>query len=378
MKILFKEIEEILKEKTKEVVFTHLKSGKSVQIGGYELDSKIPLPVISDTVINKVKGKNIDKIKIDSIVKGMIKVIGIDHEFKYVKEYKEFLMAFDPDVGMKILKNSLYYASKEEFIEALIHLKAAYLFEGGTLDILFNYGKVCDRLSEEYEEDKKGKKFLKEANEVFHLIVQKYPEFPDAYYFLGFHDALQSEYKKAKDRFQESIEKGLDDNKKQKVIEIIKDIDDKIAFEEGSSLILNERYQEGLEILLSLEEFHKDWWNLLFFIGLAYRRINQFHKAIEYFRRTLEYNSGHIDTFNELGICYLSTNQISHAKKVYKEALKFEPENHELLCNLAIVYLNEENLEMAEDLLLKAHTIDKEDEIINAWLKKLELLKSQS
>jgi len=140
-------------------------------------------------------------------------------------------------------------------------------------------------------------------------------------------------------------------------------------------MVLNERFQEGLEYLLPLEEFHNDWWNLLFFIGLAYRHLNEYDKAIDYFKRTLEYNSGHTETLNELGIIFLTVGQIKDAKKVYEEALKIKPNNHELLCNLGIVYLNANDLNKAEEYLLKAKEEKPDDEIVIAWLKKLEALK---
>jgi tetratricopeptide (TPR) repeat protein len=156
-----------------------------------------------------------------------------------------------------------------------------------------------------------------------------------------------------------------------KVIEIMKDIDDKVTFEKGYQLILNDRVQEGLEKLLSLEEFHSDWWKLLFFIALAYRKLERYDKAIEYYRKTLEYNSSHVETMNELGICYLSNKQYDLAEETYKEALKHDQNNHELLCNLGIVYLNTGKLEMAREQLYKAKEIKPDDEIVNAWINQL-------
>ena len=373
---MFINLSKYFNEKTKDVVFTQLKEGKTIKIGNNEIDHHFKIPLLTKSLVNKVKGEETYDINIDSMVKAMIKIIGLDPDFEQIEEYKVFLTNFDPEIGNKVLKNGLYYASKERYLEGLIHLKTAYEFLGDDLNVLYNYGKICDELIERYEsEEDKKQLFLNEAKEIFMYITEMFPSFPDAYYFLGFYYAMDDHYNQAKEYFKIAINNGIDDNKRTKIIELIKDIDDKAAFETGSQMVLNERFQEGLEYLLPLEEFHNDWWNLLFFIGLAYRHLNEYDQAIDYFKRTLEYNSGHTETLNELGIIYLTKGQINHAKKVYEEALKMKPKNHELLCNLGIVYLNENNLDQAKEYLLKAKAEKPDDEIVLAWLKKLEALK---
>ena len=373
---MFINISKYFNEKTKDVVFTQLKEGKTIKIAGNVIDHNFKIPLLTKNLVNKVKGEEDLDINIDSMVKAMVKIIGLDPEFSHVEEYKAFLETFDPAIGNKVLKNGLYYASNERYLEGLIHLRTAYEFLGDDLNVLYNYGKVCDELVERYEtEDDKQELFLIEAKEIFMYITEKFPSFPDAYYFLGFYYAMDDHYNQAKEYFKIAINNGIDDNKRTKIIDLIKDIDDKAAFETGSQMVLNERFQEGLEYLLPLEEFHNDWWNLLFFIGLAYRHLNEYDKAIDYFKRTLEYNSGHTETLNELGIIFLTVGQIKDAKKVYEEALKIKPNNHELLCNLGIVYLNANDLNKAEEYLLKAKAEKPDDEIVLAWLKKLEALK---
>ena len=99
--------------------------------------------------------------------------------------------------------------------------------------------------------------------------------------------------------------------------------------------------------------------------------LEEFDKAIDYFKRTLQYNRGHAQTFNELGISYLSNGNIKEAKETYEKALEIDKDNHELLCNLGIVHLNDSNPKKAKEYLLKAKEIKPDDEIVNAWLRKL-------
>jgi tetratricopeptide (TPR) repeat protein len=374
---MFSRISKYLSEKTKDVVFTELKKGKEIVINDYKIDNSFSIPMLTKDVLKKVKGDQDVDINVDSMINGMIKVIGIDEEFKYADKYIEFLLNFDSEIGNKILKNGLYYASKESYIEGLIHISAAYKFLNDDINVLYNYAKICDELAEKEKDDKeKYNDFLEEAKEVFNYIVEKYPDFPDSYYFLGFYYAMDSEYSRAKEYFKIAINNGIDDNKRAKIIELIKDLEDKSQFEIGSKLVMDERFQEGLEKLLPLEEFHTDWWNLLFFIGLAYRHLNEYEKAIDYFTRTLKYNSGHSETLNELGIACLSIGNTKDAKTAYKEAIKINPNNHELLCNMGIVHLNEENFDEAERYLKLAKKIKNDDDIVNAWIIKLNELKN--
>lgn len=373
---MFEKVSKYLLEKKDEVVFSNLKPGKKIDINGYTIDSNFRIPMLTADLVKKVKENEDEDIDVRLMVNAMVKVIGIDNNFVDANRYKEFLLKFDPKIGDKILKNGLYYASKKNYMEALVHMSAAYEFKNDDLNVLYNYAKLCDELAEiRKDEPNESNDFLQTANEVFNYITEKYPSFPDSYYYLGFHFAMESKFNKAKEYFKIAIDNGIDDNKKTKIIELIKDLDDKSDFERGSELVMNGRFQEGLEKLLPLEEFHNDWWNLLFFIGLAYRHLQKYDKAIGYFKRTLEYNSGHCETYNELGIACLSIGHINDAKKAYEEALKIDPDNHELLCNIAIVYLNEENYKEAERYLLKAKKAKSDDEIVDAWLKKLEELK---
>ncbi|MEA1976145.1 MAG: tetratricopeptide repeat protein [Bacillota bacterium] len=369
---MFERISKYLSEKTKDVVFTELKEGKEIVINNYKIDNSFSIPMMTKDIIKKVKGEEDFDINIDSIVNGMIKVIGIDLDFKHTNEYITFLLNFDSEIGKKILKNGLYYASKELYIEALIHMRAAYKFLNDDINVIYNYAKLCDQLAEKEKDNvDKSNNFLLEAKEVFNYIVEKYPEFPDSYYFLGFYYAMDNKYNKAREYFKIALNNGIDDDKKGKIVELIKDFEDKSQFEIGSELVMNERFQEGLEKLLPLEEFHNDWWNLLFFIGLAYRHLSEYNKAIDYFTRTLKYNSGHSETLNELGISCLSIGNTKGAKKAYSEAIKMNPNNHELLCNMGIVHLNEQNFDEAERYFGLAKKIKGDDEIVNAWIEKL-------
>ena len=178
-----------------------------------------------------------------------------------------------------------------------------------------------------------------------------------------------------KDNTAAAIQNEIGENEKLEIVRKLHDLHAKIKFEEGYKLVINERPTEGLEILLALEPEYLDWWNLMFFIGLGYRMTNDYDKALKYFGKVMELNTGHITTYNEIGLCYMTMERYEEAIKAFKEALKMDRENSEILCNLGIVYLQLGELDESEGFFMRSLKKDPEDEITVSWIKKLNQMK---
>ena len=138
---------------------------------------------------------------------------------------------------------------------------------------------------------------------------------------------------------------------------------------------MNDRPQEGLDILLPLYEKYKEWWNLLFFVGLAYRKLGQFETALPFFQEVIRLKPSQGDACNELGLCYASLQDFDNAEKYFKKAALLDDKDPELLCNLAAVYINTGRLEEAEKLLDEAEKIAPGEGITALWREELEKLK---
>ncbi len=352
------------------IVFVELK--KEIKFKDMALDKNIPLPILFSDIMDKVKGVSDEDIHTENLIKGMAYIIALDDDFKYNKYYKSILSKIE-DIGFHLLRIALTYANNNNKIDAMILLKAGLLFEDDNIDMLINYARCAVELS--YEENENEKFLLEESKEVFEYLNIKYPEHPYSYYQLGFIYSNENNYIKAEQMWVTAIKLNIDENKKHEIVTNLHDLNAKILFEKGHTLILNERVDEGLEILLSLEEEYVDWWNLMFFIGLGYRMSKEYDLALRYFMKVINLNTGHKETYNEMGLCYMTMGRYDDAINVFKEALKIHRNSSELLCNLAIVYMQMGDFDLSEKYLKDSLRENPDDEISLAWFERLNTLK---
>jgi len=370
---MFERLDKLLKSKLDEVVFIELKPEAKAQVNQMTLDPSKPLPIVLEDVVNKVKGVNASDITAGNLIRGMGFIIGVDEDFPHKTYYVDLLTAIDPNVGMYLLKHGLDLANANNKLGALIYFKASLLFVEDEINPLINYARCCVELG--YEKDETDMVLIEEAKEVFESLIKKYPESPYAYYHLGFLYSNNNEYKLAEQVWVKAIKLNIGDNEKHEIVKNLHDLNAKIKFEEGHTLILDGRVDEGLEILLALEPEYVDWWNLMFFIGLGYRMSEEYDLALKYFSKVMELNTGHAQTCNEMGLCYMTMGRFEDAIKAFKEALKMDRDNPEMLCNLGIVYIQLNELHEAENYLMKSYEKNPEDEITISWIKRLNQIK---
>lgn len=376
---MFTRLDELFRSKLDEVVFIELKPEADAKINNMKLDNNIPLPIMFADVMNKVDGASASDITAGNLIRGMAFIIAVDEEFPHKKYYQDILLEIDEKIGLYLLRHAFNLANEEKRVDALIYFKASLLFIDEEIDVLCNYGRCCVELSQESEEkenEENGKLFELEAKEVFETVATKYPYHPYAFYQLGFIYSNEDEYKKSEEAWLTAIKNEIGENEKLEIIRNLHNLHAKIKFEEGYKLVLSERPTEGLEILLALEPEYLDWWNLMFFIGLAYRMNNEYDLALKYFSKVMELNTGHVPTYNEIGLCYMTMGRFEEAIKAFKEALKMDRDNSEILCNLGIVYIQLNELDEAESFFMKSFKKDPGDEVTASWIKKLNELKS--
>lgn len=370
---MFKRIETHLREKLDEVVFIELKADAKATINQMTLDPKVPLPVLFKDVMDKVNGVSATDITAGNLIRGMAFIIAVDESFPHKVYYQDVMVSIDEHVGKYLINYAFELANSGKLLDALIYFKACLLFSDDEIDVLVNYGRCAIELA--YEKEESLDDFILEAKEVFESLVKKYPEHPHAYYHLGFIYSNVEAYKLAEKAWIKAVKLNIGENEKHEIVKNLHDLNAKIKFEEGHTLILDGRPTEGLEILLSLEAEYLDWWNLMFFIGLGYRMTEEYDLALKYFSKVMELNTGHIATYNEIGLCYMTMGRFEEAVKAFKEALKMDRHNSELLCNLGMVYIQLSEYDEAETVLMKSYKLNPEDDITAAWIKKLNELR---
>ena len=75
-------VKEYFKKKTDKLSFIELKENASLEIKGYPSDKHIPLPIVTDNLINEIEKGNLEEeINLSYIIDGIIYLIGVDSSF---------------------------------------------------------------------------------------------------------------------------------------------------------------------------------------------------------------------------------------------------------------------------------------------------------
>jgi tetratricopeptide (TPR) repeat protein len=109
-------------------------------------------------------------------------------------------------------------------------------------------------------------------------------------------------------------------------------------------LLEQERYPEGIAVLLEVAQKAPDVTAPYINLGIAYERIGDFERAEASFKKALELNPSHPVVHDELGMLYRQTGRFAAARASYEKALEIHAGFHYAHRNLAIlcdVYLND-------------------------------------
>lgn len=109
----------------------------------------------------------------------------------------------------------------------------------------------------------------------------------------------------------------------------------------GIDLVVKQKYQEALPLLDSAYQYDPNNFGLYFYMGYDYFQLEQYEKAIEYFKRVNNFWS---DDLYKLAQCYIGVslyylNQYDEALKALKEALPKCPDKKEYITlHIALIH----------------------------------------
>ncbi|RKD32573.1 tetratricopeptide repeat protein [Thermohalobacter berrensis] len=374
-----KSVNEYFKEKTENLSFIELKPGSFIDINGYKITDEIPLPIVIDELITEIKERRAqDELKVSSMIRGMIYTIGVDPKFKYFDDYKKILYKYDNRIEHYILYRGIDLIKEGSFDEGIIFLRALTFLNSENVNGLYNYGVAIEKKAESFyklKQPKKGKEFLIEAIRTFETILDINPNFPMAYYKLGFHYKNMKQFKKSQIMWEKSLEFDISEDIKEEIEANLLDIKDDVIYEEGYNEILRGNPKAGIKKLLPLKDKYSDWWNLLFLIGLGYRQLGEYDKAIKEFKNVLAVNPGQVDTYNELGLCYASLGKFEDAIENFTKAIERRPNDYEIICNRGLTYLQLGDKDRASKDIERAYELNPQDEITITCKRELEKYK---
>jgi len=368
---MLKKLNPLLRKRAEELIFIELKPGVQLGWNGFAFPEGTPLPVELREIVGDIKEHNLEHFSSVTLVEGMIRILGIDSETPHRQIYLNALRAYQPDILEVILAKGIHAASEDAFDEAMLLFRTALQLAPDHEDALYNYGRSLADLAEKHEGTRLENALIDEAIEVFETLAALDPELAEAHYQLGFLYANKKAYIKASDCWLRALTLELTEDQVMEIRTLLIQLEDKRIYEEGYNAVLKGYNQEALELLSSLEEKYPEWWNLFFFIGLAYKGLEQYEDAISCFLRVEQLHPGHPETQNELAICYMMLMRYQDAEEHLAKGIGLNPESAEMLCNMGIIQREKGNLELAEKFLIEAVQKAPEDELSKAWLEKV-------
>ena len=148
-----------------------------------------------------------------------------------------------------------------------------------------------------------------------------------------------------------------------KEVEIINNDINNISDYENAVELLEENPAKSIEILLRLGEEFKENPLIYYYLGIAFRKLENYHKAIYYLKESIKRESGILEVIVELGLNYACIGEFEEAIKYFKKA--FEASRDVEICtNIIMCYLNINDLENAKLHLEIAKNLNSEDEIV--------------
>ena len=356
-------LKDSLKKYLDEIVFIELKPDVDLYVGEFKINNEIPIPVMVEDLAAEIRERQFEKIPTVSILKGLITLLGAEKEPINQSYYVELLNSMNEGLVESLLHDALRYLEIKEHKRAILYLNACMKISSNNLDVIYYLARCYQELYEETLSDG----YELEAARLYKKITEIAPELGIGFYNLGIFHYNRENYNEAEKLWIEALNLELDDDIKSDIVNFLGKCRDRSLYEKGYELVLSGRIDEGLEVLKALEEDHGEWWQLNFYIGLAYRFMEEFETALSYFLKSLSLNSGNIQTLNEIGVCLLSIGDYDEALRYYKEALRLEPLNAEIMCNQGIVYINKGEIEKGKTAIRKAYELKPDDEVVALW-----------
>ena len=368
-------IKAFFKDKAKHVSFIELKKQLGEDAKRLNIPGELPVPILTDELVRDIiEEKAQEEIDFKSLVKGMIYLLGSDPEFVYAGKYKTILYQLGEELEKFILWQLNTLENQKNIDESLVYSRGYVVLFEKSLRAHLNYGLYLEQKAQYF----RGKKAFKEADlfidasdKVLNKLLDLEPNYPPALYKLGYHAQYQKSFIRAKIFWEKFLAFNTDEDLEIEIKSEILKMRKSVSYEEGYQMVLRGGAKEGLEKLLPLYEENNDWWNLCFMIGLAYRQLEKYEEAIDYFEKAKRYSEDNTIILNELAISKASIGLEIEAMEIFNKAIEINKMDGELYANRGMLYLTQKKMEEARSDVEKALSIDPEDQIALAIKKQL-------
>ncbi|MBM6838221.1 tetratricopeptide repeat protein, partial [Clostridium saudiense] len=183
---------------------------------------------------------------------------------------------------------------------------------------------------------------------------------PEGYLYKAMILKEKGEFEAARVALNEYFNKG---GKETAEIQVLNEDINNIADYEKAIALLENNPAKSIEILLRLANDFDENPLLYYYLGVAFRRLENYDKAIYYLEESIRRESGILEVVVELGLNYACIGEYQKAIDLFKKA--FEASRDVEICtNIIMCYLNIGDMENAKIHLEIAKKLNPEDEIV--------------
>lgn len=360
------------KSRLANVAFVSIAGTKQRQIGSFELDPAIKLPVEMPSGTQSI---TTEELSWEAIVAGTLKVLAWDQSNPNTAYYRRFVLAVKPEIREEFTHLGITKARNgdaELAIEIFRALEGLYPEDAAThLNLALAYEERA-RQHEKHEQETAADEYMGLAFESYKRALAADPTEPTIHYNLAFFYLHQRSFEKAREHLQVFVSTGSDEKRLAEARRIMREIDAQGLmdglFKKAFDSIRMGKEKEGIATIEKFLESRPDFQNAWFLLGWGHRRLGEYAEGKEAFLRALTAGAPHADLLNELAICLMELGELTESKKRLGEALRLEPENIKVISNLGIVALKSGHQDEARGFFRTVLELDPQDAIAARYL----------
>lgn len=355
-----------MKEKLAKTLFVEidLKGFLSLINADYEKieleNDDLYLPIKVERLSSEVKEHlHLGNISLSWVIEGMFLTLGVDKDFRYNNDYKKILSMIE-DCEQYIKAIIADFVKDKQYLDAFCLLKGLVSYDSNEeyYEKLLAVGEKISELDKSFIDVQLN--VIEEAkNEIYRSAIPHYYEAIALY--------MTEKNSEAYVSLNEYLNRGGE--KTPEVTSLLNILKDDVDYQKGVEL-LDTDPKGALKYLLKVYEKNSDDAILNFYIGLSYRKIELYEKAIYYLKESVRLDSSIVEAVNELGIDYACVGNYDEAVKYLRKAFE-ATRDIEVCTNLIVCYYNMGDLKNAKLHLDIAKEINKDDDIVKSLDKLL-------
>ncbi len=286
----------------------------------------VPIPLRKSDIVK------VQEFSTVRIADAMAFVIGCDPDFRYARQYKQYINRFFPDQFPKLLvQQGAEKAQAEDYETACVYFRSALQIDPDFMDAQYCYARALHDAYEKGSGEEYVGTFKAASMRAFETLVGKWPEFDEGYYYLGYAYLNLGLYQKAELTFRRFLELTKKDAARTEVEGLCEKLMDPCRIEEGCNAIVSGRLESGIEILESYKDDDRfnQWWPLWYYLGAAYRALGLGPEALDCYRRVLQLSPSNSEAMKQMLEIYEADGLEAEAEK-YRKKIAIVERNREL------------------------------------------------